>query len=72
MQAFPRLQLYGSMGWQVHYRRGDQQFRAPAADRSTAVAIACILIRDGHDVVKLESTAGETIETDEIKRLCEW
>jgi hypothetical protein len=58
------------MGWQVHYQRGDQQFRAPAADRSTAVAIACILIRDSHDVVKLESTAGETIETDEIKRLC--
>jgi hypothetical protein len=58
------------MGWQVHYQHGDQQFRAPAADRSTAIAIACILIRDGHDVVKLESTAGETIETDEIKRLC--
>jgi hypothetical protein len=58
------------MDWQVHYRRGDQQFRAPAADRSTAVAVACILIGDGHDVVKLESTSGDTIETDEIKRLC--
>jgi phage/plasmid primase-like uncharacterized protein len=58
------------MDWAVHYRRGDQQFRAPAADRSTAVAVACILIGDGHDVVKLESTSGETIETDEIKRLC--
>ena len=57
------------MGWQVHYQRGDQQFRAPA-DRSTAIAVACILIRDGHDVVKLESIAGETIETDDIKRLC--
>ena len=58
------------MAWQVHYQRGDQQFRAAAADRSTAIAIACILIRDGHDVVKLLSTAGETIETDEIIRLC--
>jgi hypothetical protein len=58
------------MGWQVHYRRGDRQFRAPAADRSTAVAIACILLRDGHEVVKLESVSGETIETDEIIRLC--
>jgi len=57
------------MGWQVHYQRGDQQFLAPVADRSTAIAVACILIRDGHDVVKLESTAGETIETDEIKRI---
>jgi hypothetical protein len=28
------------------------------------------LLRDGHDVVKLESAAGETIETDDIKRLC--
>jgi hypothetical protein len=59
------------MDWQVHYRRGDQQFRAPAADRSTAVAVACILMRDGHDVEKLESTSGETIETTEIKRLCD-
>ena len=59
------------MDWQVHYRRGDQQFRAPAADRSTAVAVACILMRDGHEVIKLESTSGETIETREIKRLCE-
>jgi hypothetical protein len=58
------------MGWQVHYQRGDRQFLAPAADRSTAIAVACILIRDGHDVVKLESAAGETIETDDIKRLC--
>jgi hypothetical protein len=58
------------MDWQVHYQRGDQRFRAPASDRSTAIAVACILIRDGHDVVKLESTAGETIETDDIKRLC--
>jgi hypothetical protein len=59
------------MGWQVHYRRGDQQFRAPAADRTAAIAVACILLRDGHDEVKLASTAGETIETDEIRRLCE-
>jgi hypothetical protein len=56
------------MGWQVHYQRGERQFRSPAADRSTAIAIACILIRDGHDVVKLESAAGETIETGDIKR----
>jgi hypothetical protein len=59
------------MDWQVHYQSGDQQFRASAADRSTAIAVACILLRDGHDVVKLDSTSGETIETDEIKRLCE-
>jgi hypothetical protein len=58
------------MDWQVHYQSGDEQFRAPAADRSTAIAVACILLRDGHDVMKLDSTAGETIETAEIKRLC--
>jgi hypothetical protein len=59
------------MDWQVHYQSGGQQFRAPAADRNTAVAVACILLRDGHDVVRLDSTTGETIETHEIKRLCE-
>jgi hypothetical protein len=58
------------MDWQVHYQSGDEQFRAPAAGRSTAIAVACILLRDGHDVMKLDSTAGETIETAEIKRLC--
>ena len=55
----------------MHYQSGGQQFRAPAADRTTAIAVACILLRDGHDVVRLEAPAGETIEPDEIKRLCE-
>jgi hypothetical protein len=59
------------MGWQVHYQRGDQQFRAQALDRSAAIAVACILLRDGHDVVRLELTGRETIERDEIQRLCE-
>jgi hypothetical protein len=59
------------MGWQVHYQRGDQLFCAPAADRKTAITVACILLRDGHDVVRLESTEREKIERDEIKRLCE-
>jgi hypothetical protein len=58
------------MDWQVHYQSGGQEFRAPAADRSTAIAVACILLRDGHDVVRLATTTGEMIETDEIKRLC--
>ena len=59
------------MVWRVHYQRGDREFNAPAADRSTAIAIACILLRDGHHVVKLESTTGETIETDHLKQLCD-
>jgi len=58
------------MDWQIHYQSGPQQFSASVSDQSTAIAIACILIRDGHDVVKLESTAGETIDKDEVKRLC--
>ena len=59
------------MDWLVHYQSGDREFSAPAADRSTAVAIACILLRDGHHVVKLEATTGETIETDHLKQLCD-
>ena len=58
------------MDWQVHYQSGDRKFSAPARDRSTAIAIACILIRDGHEVVLLVSPAGEAIEQDDIKRLC--
>jgi hypothetical protein len=58
------------MDWQVHYQRGDQRFSALAADRSTAIAVACILIRDGHEIVTLVSKAGETIEPEVIKRLC--
>jgi hypothetical protein len=59
------------MGWQVHYQRGEQLFSAPAADRTTAITVACILLRDGHDVVRLESTECDKIDRDEIKRLCE-
>ena len=59
------------MDWQVHYRRGDQQFRAHAVDRHSAIAVACILMRDGHEVTKLESTTGDAIEGHELKRLCE-
>jgi hypothetical protein len=54
----------------VHYQSGGRRFSAPAVDRSTAIAIACILIRDGHEIVTLVSKAGETIEPEEIKRLC--
>jgi hypothetical protein len=59
------------MSWHLHYRNSGQQFRVLAVDRETAIAVACILLRDGHEVVKLESSAGETIETDEVRRLCE-
>jgi hypothetical protein len=59
------------VSWHVHYRNGDQQFRALAADRKTAISVACILFRDGHEVVKIESSAGEMIETHEIQRMCE-
>jgi hypothetical protein len=59
------------MAWQVHYRRADQQFHADAVDRHSAIAVACILMRDGHEVTKLESMAGDTIEGHELKRLCE-
>jgi hypothetical protein len=61
---------FAAMDWQVHYQSGGRRFSAPAADRSTAIAIACILIRDGHEVVTLVSMSGETIEPEEIKRLC--
>jgi hypothetical protein len=59
------------MSWELHYQKNGQQFRAPADNRTAAIAVACILLRDGHDVMKLESVAGEKIETSEIKRLCE-
>ena len=61
---------FAAMEWQVHYQRGGQRFSAPVADRSTAIAIACILIRDGHEIVTLVSKAGETIDPEEIRCLC--
>jgi hypothetical protein len=59
------------MDWQVHYQSGGRTFSAPAPDRSTAIAIACILIRDGHEILKLESATGDTIEIAHLKRVCE-
>jgi len=38
------------MDWQVHYQSGGQRFSVPAADRMTAITVACILLRDGHDL----------------------
>ena len=54
----------------MHYQSGGQEFRAPAADKQTAICVACILLRDGHDVMKVESQTGEMIEPAEIRRLC--
>jgi hypothetical protein len=60
------------MSWHVHYQRGDERFSAATVDRTAAIAVACILLRDGHDVVRLESpSSGETIEAGEIRRLCD-
>jgi hypothetical protein len=56
--------------WYVHYQSGGQQYCAHAIDRATAIAVACILLRDGHEVVKLESSAGEIIEAPEIRTRC--
>ena len=56
--------------WYVHYQIRGQQFSAPAADRATAIAVACILLRDGHEVMKLESSAGDIIESPEIQTRC--
>jgi hypothetical protein len=58
------------MSWHVHYQSDGREFRAPVADRTTAIAVASILVRDGNDVVKIVSSAGETIEKAEIRRLC--
>jgi hypothetical protein len=58
------------MWWHVHYQRDGRQFRAAVADRTAAIAVASILLRDGHDVVKLESCEGESIEEADIRRLC--
>ena len=66
----PRAQN-SQMDWQVHYQSGDREFSAPATDRSAAIAVGCILLRDGHHVLKLQSATGETIETDHLKRLCD-
>ncbi len=59
------------MQWQLHYRKDGQEFRALAQDRSAALAVACILLGDGHEVVRLESLAGDTIDAHEIRRLCQ-
>jgi hypothetical protein len=70
MPPLPGALIMRGMDWEVHYQSGSQQLRVPAANRSAAIAIASILLRDGHEVVKLVSAAGDTIKTEEIRRLC--
>jgi hypothetical protein len=57
--------------WHIHLRKEDgQEVRHPAATLENALAVACILMRDGLDVVKLQSTDGEAIEEHVIRELC--
>jgi hypothetical protein len=57
--------------WYIHLRRDGQEVRHPAISLENAIAVACVLISDGLDVVKIETVSGDaSIEAHVIRNLC--
>ena len=58
------------MVWYIYLRGDGEEVRFAGKTLSKAIDTACIFIREGLDVVKLESDLGFTIETHIIRDLC--
>jgi hypothetical protein len=58
------------VGWVIHYRAGPDFKFAEAPTRSSALDLACALIRGGADVLFLEGPLGETVGRQEIDGYC--
>jgi hypothetical protein len=58
------------MVWYIYLRGDGEEVRFAGETLSKAIDTACIFIREGLDVVKLESDLGFTIEAHIIRDLC--
>ena len=58
------------MPWTVHIRKGDQRFRHAAAELHRALAVACLLLRDGIEVERIEGPDGLEIDVEAVRPLC--
>ena len=58
------------MDWVIHYRAGTDFKSAEAPTMSSALDLACALIREGADVLFLQGPRGETVGRQEIDTHC--
>jgi len=58
------------MVWIVHYRAGADFKSTDAPTKTSALDLACALIREGADVLFLQGPSGETVGRQEIETHC--
>jgi hypothetical protein len=56
--------------WTIHIRRNDTHFEHVAQELSSAIAVACLLLRDGIDVDAITGPDGFYLDNDAIRPLC--
>jgi hypothetical protein len=58
------------MQWKVHVRRDDQPFQHPAHSFEAALTAACILLKGGITVERIEGPDGFETSAEGIRHLC--
>jgi hypothetical protein len=58
------------MAWIIHIRRGDQRHRHEAQELSAALAVACLFLRSGIEVERIEGPDGMEIVGAAVRPLC--
>jgi hypothetical protein len=67
----PVRPVMDSLGWHVHYKVGSRVRVRLACSRETAIEIACDLLRENRDVLRLVMHDGsERIDRGQIRELC--
>lgn len=58
------------MPWTIHIRKGEQRFQHTASELHGALAVACLFLRDGIEVERIEGPDGMQIDVDAMRPLC--
>ena len=58
------------MLWYIYINQDGEEVRVAADNWAAAINMSCNFIRDGFDVVRIESELGSTITADIIWDLC--
>jgi hypothetical protein len=58
------------MQWKIHVRKDDQSFQHPAHTFEAALSVACLFLKDGIAVERIEGPDGFETSADMIRPLC--
>lgn len=59
------------MVWVIHVREDKRRFEYVNHELHSAIAIACLLLRDGINVESIEGPDGMRLDVDAIRPMCE-